>query len=406
MEKIKEVLQNIWSIAFVQFIVYLAIAFVAAFLIKFIVTKLLKLLKIDAKLDKWGINEGQVGTSLTFVGKLVFAIVFLLFLPPALNAIGLESVSSPISDFVSACISYIPNIIAAVIIIFIGVFLGKIIGQVITVLLKKTKIDNLTKKIKGVGEDGIKLSEILGKIIYAVILLIAIVQGLSVLKIDAISTPALSIINSVFGAIPHILLAAIIIACGLLVANIACNLLENVLKGANFDGLVEKIIPQNKKKISATKVVVTIVKAVIILFIVAQGVDVLKLEILSNITSAVIAYLPMVISAVLIAMVALVGASMLEGFIVKTSPKAAGIAKVAKVAIFVLAGFMILSQLGIATTIVNSAFVICLAAVAVSFALAFGLGGKDFAKKTLDKVDAKVEDVKAEIKSEDNKEEK
>ena len=63
----------------------------------------------------------------------------------------------------------------------------------------------------------------------------------------------------------------------------------------------------------------------------------------------------------------------------------------------VLAGFMILSQLGIASQIVNTAFEIFLAAVAVAFALAFGLGGKDFAKKTLDKVDEKIE------KMDDNK---
>ena len=61
---------------------------------------------------------------------------------------------------------------------------------------------------------------------------------------------------------------------------------------------------------------------------------------------------------------------------------------------------MILSQLEIASTIVNTAFIVTISAIAVSFALAFGLGGKDFAKKTLDKVDDKIE------KDRDNKEEK
>ena len=73
---------------------------------------------------------------------------------------------------------------------------------------------------------------------------------------------------------------------------------------------------------------------------------------------------------------------------------AAGLAKLVKVAIFTLAGFMILSQLDIASSIVNTAFVVTLSAIAVAFALAFGLGGKDFAKKTLDKVENKEKEDK------------
>ena len=99
-----------------------------------------------------------------------------------------------------------------------------------------------------------------------------------------------------------------------------------------------------------------------------------------------------------IAFVAFVGAAMLEAVLVKANPKATAIATIAKIAIYVVAGFMILSQLGIASSIVETAFVITLAAIAVSFALAFGLGGKDFAKKTLDRVDEKIDQIHKEDK--------
>jgi len=77
--------------------------------------------------------------------------------------------------------------------------------------------------------------------------------------------------------------------------------------------------------------------------------------------------------------------------IVKASPDAAKLVKAIKAVIFVLAGFMVLSQLGIASAIVDKAFTIAILAVAVAFALAFGLGGKDFAKKLLDKAGEKKE---------------
>ena len=392
MEKVKEILEQIWSISLVQFLVYLLIAFVIAGIAKLLVTKLLKLIKLDKKLDKWGVNEGQVGTSLSFIGKLVYLIVFLIFLPSALGALGITGVSAPINSFVNTFIEYLPRIIASVILVYVGIFVAIVLGQIVSVLLKKTKIDTFAHRAD-IEKQPILLSDVFVKILMAIIILVTIVQALIVLRISAISDPALAIVNAIFGAIPSIILAVVVISCGLLVTGIACGILENILIGVNFDGIVTKILP--RFKLSATKIVVGIVRTLIILFVFAQGIEVLNLAILTTLVSAIVGYLPMVIKAFVIAFVAFIGASLVESLLLKISPKATSIAKIAKTAIFTVAGFMILSQLGIATDIVNTAFVITLAAIAVSFALAFGLGGKDFAKKTLDRVDEKIEQCKS-----------
>ena len=391
-----EIIEQIWAIDLVRFIVFLLAAFIAAGIAKLLVTKVLKLIKVDKLFDKWGINDGPVGTSMNFVGRLVYLIVFLMFLPSALDALGLTSVSDPISGFVSSFVDYLPRIIAAVILVYVGIFVALIIGQIVKVLLGKTKIDAL---IEADGEEGKKvvlLSDIIVKIVMSVIILITIVQALTVLQIDAISGPALTIVDAIFGAIPSIILAAVVISVGLLVASIACGLLQNVLLAAGFDGIVAKVLPQ--LKVSATKIVVSIVKTLIIIFVVAQAVEVLNLAILTTVVTAVIGYLPLVIKSAVIAFVAFIGAGMIEGLILKSNPKMVTVAKIVKIAIYTLAAFMILSQLELAQNIVTIAFVVTLGAIAVAFALAFGLGGKDFAKKTLDKVDEKIEKL-----SDDNK---
>ena len=401
MDKFLETVEKIWANSFVQALVYLIIALVAGWLASFIVKKLFKLLKLDSKFDKWGINDGRDGTALKFIGKLVFLIVFLLFLPAVLSALGLESVSEPITDFVSTFISYIPNIIAALILVFIGIFLGQILATTVSVLLSKTKIDSLSEKFKAkknqdVSEENdgqtdnsgsnIKISDIIGKVINAAVILVAIVQALTVLDIEVISTPALSIINAIFGAIPTIILAVIVVSIGVVIANIACGLLSNILKGINFDGLIKKMIPEAKTNFSLTKLSVNIVRVAIIFFVVAQGVEILKLTLLANVMSVIISYLPMVIKAIIIAVIAFFGADLLESFMNKSMPEAKAAAKILKVIIYVVAGFMILSQLDFAATIVNWAFILTLSALAVAFAIAFGIGGTDFAKKTLNNV--------------------
>lgn len=382
--------QSIWAIGLVRFIVYLALAFLAAGISSWLITKLLKLVKLDKVFDKWGINEGQFGTSMKFVGKLVYLIVFLLFLPNALEALGITSVSSPINGFVSSFIGYLPNVIAAIILVYVGVLVAQILGQIVSVLLKKTKIDTLIKRVDSEDKKVVLLSDVLVKILMGVIILVTIVSALGVLDIEAISAPAIGIVNSIFGAIPNIILAVVVVAVGIFVASLACGLLYNILIATNFDNVVKSVLPQ--LKVSATKIVVNLVRTVIIIFVAAQGVDALNLSILTMIVTAIVSYLPLVIKAAVILLVAFIGANMLEAVIVKANPKAANLAKIVKVGIFTLAGFMILSQLQIASTIVNTAFIVTISAIAISFALAFGLGGKDFAKKTLDRVDDKIED--------------
>jgi hypothetical protein len=169
---------------------------------------------------------------------------------------------------------------------------------------------------------------------------------------------------------------------GTLVANLACGLLYNVLVAVNFDNVTKKVLPQVKA--SATKLVVAIVRAVIIIFVAAQGVEALNLSIFTMITADVIAYLPILIKAAVILLGAIIGANALEAVVAKAVPQCAKAGKAVKAVVFVIAGFMILSQLGIAPAIVEKAFTYTILAIAVAFALAFGLGGKDFAKKVLE----------------------
>ena len=406
MDKFLDTVEKIWQNPFVQALTYLVIAIISAWLAAFIVKRLFKLMKLDGKFDSWGINEGQSGTALKFVGKLVFLIVFLLFLPAVLGALGLDSVSDPITDFANAFISYIPNIIAAAILVFLGIFIGQILSGIISMLLAKTGIDSLANKISGrqekckeqENEDDetnvtpVKISALIGKIVNALVILIAIVQALTILDIEALSTPALTIINTIFGAIPDIILAALVVSIGIVIANIVCGLISNLLSGLNLDGSISKILPKSKMTFSVSSLITNIIRILIILFVIAEGVDILGFSIISGITNTIISYLPLLLKAIAIALAALFGASLIQNLLGESMPGGKVSLKILKSIIYVVAVFMILSQLQFATTIVNWMFIITLCALAVAFAIAFGIGGRDFAKKTLEKIDIQKPD--------------
>ncbi|MBR2343314.1 MAG: mechanosensitive ion channel [Clostridia bacterium] len=393
MDAFLETVEKIWENRFVQSGVYLLLAFVSAWLASFIVKRLIGLVHLDKK-----VGRERHGTALKFIGKLVFLIVFLLFMPAVLGPLGLESVSEPIGELLGDLIGYLPNIIAALVLLFVGIFIGGILGEVVTALLKKTRIDTLTEKLSRGGENNSEggeetptvsehaISTAIGKLVYAVIVLISVVQALTVLGIEAISAPALSVIDSLFSAIPDIILAAVVIAVGIFVANIAGGLVSSLLRGVGFDAIVSRMMPGGKGRVSAEKIAATVTRAAIIIFAVAEGIDILGFEMLGNIASGVLGYLPMIIKAVITAGVAYFGANALSGFISKNMKSGSGIGTLVRAIIYTIAAFMILSQLGFAPSIVNFAFVIILGAMGIAFAIAFGIGGRDFAKQLLGKI--------------------
>ncbi len=69
---------------------------------------------------------------------------------------------------------------------------------------------------------------------------------------------------------------------------------------------------------------------------------------------------------------------------VSETPQALFLARVARYAILILAGAMALQRMGLANEIILLAFGLILATIAVSFILAFGLGGRDIAARELD----------------------
>lgn len=87
---------------------------------------------------------------------------------------------------------------------------------------------------------------------------------------------------------------------------------------------------------------------------------------------------------------AVIGGNILASFLTKVTDNKV-LSSTIRYSILVLAIFMALDQLKFAQNIVTTSFTIILGAFAVAFALAFGLGGRDFAAKQLDKLDKKID---------------
>ncbi|PJA64152.1 MAG: hypothetical protein CO160_00110, partial [Candidatus Portnoybacteria bacterium CG_4_9_14_3_um_filter_43_11] len=119
--------------------------------------------------------------------------------------------------------------------------------------------------------------------------------------------------------------------------------------------------------------------------------DILDLSEVTVFLKQVLLYIPQLIIAVLILLAAVLIANFLQR-LVKASVEAAGLgsanflATVTKWAIMVFAILAALLQLGVVPTLIQTLFTGFVAALVISFGLAFGLGGKDLAAQILEKI--------------------
>ena len=396
-----ENLTNMWSRLMshvpnaIEALILLLLAFLCAYIVETLVYGTMKLLKIDSALDKAKLEDEKKLSLKDFVAKLFYLITFAFFVPGIFSKLGLTTVSEPIVSMLNKFLTYLPNIVAAVVILIIGLCIAKVVRELVIPVFKKLKVDKFLEKAGVKGDNKVTISEVLGNILYAIILIPVVIASLDALKIEVISKPATEMLNNILVFMPRIVVAIVIVYVGKFIANLAASLLEKVLISVGTDKTTANILKSSgtktEKEFSLSKVIAGIVKYVIIIFFLVEGLNIIKLEVLTNIGSKIIAYLPYAISASIILGIAILVGNYSETKINEKFKSSQITALIVKVIIIIIGVFITLYQLGIAASLVQWAFIIIVGAFAVAFAVSFGIGGKDFAKSMLSKLEKRID---------------
>lgn len=366
-----------WAIA--KAVIILLLAFIVSALVKKLVVRLMK----NAPLEKF-LPPEDVEATKTFAGKLVYLLVFLLFVPGITESLGLNSVSAPLVTLLSNIWGYFPNVLASAIILIVGFRISNLVRQLLVPILKKARVDRFQEKLGISVPETAELSSTAAYIVYVLILIPVFVAALSALNITAISQPAISMLNTIIQFVPNIVVGIVIAILGALIGRLAGQFVEKLLATTGIDSKLSSLLEIHFQNISVSKITGRILNIVVIIFFMIEAVNVLHLQILTEIGETIIAYMPNALAGLLI----ILGSVALSLIASKALQKYSALcAAFVKVAILVVGAFMTLSQLGIAKELVNAAFIIIMAAVAVAFAISFGFGGKKFAANTLERIE-------------------
>jgi len=380
----------------------LLVAWIIATLLKKAIQMAGHRLNLNKLMEKTGQDSSSVNQTqwVDTVANVVFYLVLLLALPAVLDALGLQGISGPFEDLLNSFLAFIPRLVAAALIFAIGYVVAKIVRDILTKFLEAAGLNRFAEKLHLADYvKGSSLAKAVGTIVFILIMIPVTISALEALNIRGISEPAISMLNNILAMIPNIIVAIVLILVGVFVAKWLKGVVVSLLENLGVNSLAEKMGfgGRSTSSTSVAQVIGTIVQIIVILLFVSEALQVANLEFMASLATAIFAYLPMVIAAIIILAVGLWLANMAERLVGSVLVDGAGqpsaLRHIAKYAILGLAFFMAISQLGIAPMIVNTAFLLILGAVALAFGLAFGLGGRETAARYLKKAEKNIDET-------------
>lgn len=380
----------------------LLVAWIIATLLKKAIQMAGHRLNLNKLMEKTGQDSSSVNQTqwVDTVANIAFYLVLLLALPAVLDALGLQGISGPFENLLNSFLAYIPRLVAAALIFAIGYVVAKIVRDILTKFLEAAGLNRFAEKLHLADYvKGSSLAKAVGTIVFILIMIPVTISALEALNIRGISEPAISMLNNILAMIPNIIVAIVLILVGVFVAKWLKGVVVSLLENLGVNSLAEKMGfgGRSTSSTSVAQVIGTIVQIIVILLFVSEALQVANLEFMASLATAIFAYLPMVIAAIIILAVGLWLANMAERLVGSVLVDGAGqpsaLRHIAKYAILGLAFFMAISQLGIAPMIVNTAFLLILGAVALAFGLAFGLGGRETAARYLKKAEKNIDET-------------
>lgn len=342
------------------------------------------------------------------VGEVGYWVVLLLGVMAALNQFGdwAAPIVQPLNSMVQGFVDYVPEVVGAGLIFFIGFVMATIARRMVEAAAEAAEIDRrlidagLTHMPRGPG-----LARLLGILVFTLIIIPVSIQALATLNISAISDPATAMLREILSTIPRVLGAALIILIAYVVGRWLALLSEEGVKSIGFDDIISSIanaepVRAGRDQMDLTPGVDTItfskfppsrmigmaVLIGIVLFASVEASRLLGFGAMAVMLSEVLGLATRVLfGAVIIALGILLANILAAATRREDKPSSEIISTFVRWGVIALSTAVGLRFMGLANDIIVLAFGLILGAVAVAVAIAFGVGGREAAKRLLDR---------------------
>ena len=193
--------------------------------------------------------------------------------------------------------------------------------------------------------------------------------------------------DQLYRYVPALIGALVILFAGYLVARLLSRGTDRILRRMHFNRFLERggvmqAVERSGTHLNPTRVASKVIFWSVMFLVIMVAANALGLQSLAEVFPELVSYVPSVIAAIVIIIVGIVLGDFVGGLIMASAGALHGgpaLARVGRGGVLVLAVFMALREIGVASDIVTPAFAILFGAVALAAALAFGLGNRELA---------------------------
>ena len=323
------------------------------------------------------------------LGKIVSLLIWLFGLLAILQVFDLGGVMRPVTTLLDTIMGFIPNLIGAGLIFFIGLMVAKILRDLTVTALQTIDFD---KWVNRGGAETLTgnpaISKTIGTIVFVLVIIPVAIMALEALRLETISGPASEMLQLIFDAIPRIIGAAVLIGLGYLISRFVVQILQEILPGLGVDRAMASsdVLPAGT---SLSTIVARIAQVAIVLFFAIAATRLLGFPELTAILDQILELGGRVVFGAVVIGVGFLIAGLLARLI-GGAGEASLAASIVRWVTIVLFTFMGLEFMGVGDDIVRLAFGALVIGGAVAAALAFGLGGRTWAARQLEKADGAI----------------
>lgn len=194
--------------------------------------------------------------------------------------------------------------------------------------------------------------------------------------------------------LPKLFGALVLLILGLVAAKLAQAIVERVLRLVGVDQLLKnkqvvKTLKSAEMSFDLVSLIGRIVFWVVIIIFALTIADVLELTAMRDVIREILDYFPSVVASVIVLTVTIAGARLIRDVILASLARmrvsfAQSVSSVAFYVVMLFGLVMAVNQLGFDTTILTANITVIISGIVLALSLAFGLGGRDTAKKVVD----------------------
>ena len=156
------------------------------------------------------------------------------------NTVG-NSVQTSIQGLWVSFIQFIPELIAAIIIFIVGFAIASLLANILRSVINKTKIDSAIDKsgIEAALHTGnISISGIIAWVVKWFVIIATLISVADILHLPQIT----ALLNQIVFYLPNVIVAVVIVAAGLVLANMTDNIIERLLGVSGFSESQKKTL--------------------------------------------------------------------------------------------------------------------------------------------------------------------